>query len=137
MTLEQRLRNTTKRWMDEVWRKRNLSSLNELHAPEFQDRSPAGRGTDLASYSAGIEDLFTAFPDFSTTTEDILVDVSAHKTAVRWRASGTHEGAFMGVAPTHRRITFTGIEILRIEEEQIVERWGEWDALDILAQLKG
>ncbi len=137
MNLEQSLRSTTERWMNEVWEERNLSSLDELHAPNFQDHSPAGRGSDLASYRAGIVELFTAFPDFSTLTEDILVDASAHKTAVRWSASGTHEGAFMGVAPTHKRVTFAGIEILRIEEGRIVERWGEWDALDILAQLKG
>ena len=136
MTVEQ-LRHLTERWMKEIWQRRDLSSLDKLHAPNFQDHSPAGRGSDLASYREGVKELFTAFPDFSTTTEDIVVDPSAHKTAVRWSASGTHEGAFMGVAPTRKRITFAGIEILRVEEGRIIERWGEWDALAISEQLKG
>ncbi len=121
--------------MKEVWQERDLAALNELHAPDFRDRSPAGRGADLTSYRAGIAELFAAFPDFSAVTEDILVDVSARKTAVRWRASGTHEGTFMDAPPTRRRITFSGIEILRVERGRIAERWGEWDGLDILAQL--
>ena len=136
MTYEQ-LHTLTARWMEEVWQKRNLDALDDLHAPDFGDRSPAGRGTDLASYREGVAELFAAFPDFATTTEDIVVDVRAQKTAVRWRATGTHEGAFMGVGATRRRITFAGIEILRLKEGRILERWGEWDALEILAQLKG
>ncbi|MBN2206275.1 MAG: ester cyclase, partial [Candidatus Aminicenantes bacterium] len=34
-----------------------------------------------------------------------------------------------------RRIAFRGIEILRIEEGKVVDRWGEWDGLDLLVQL--
>jgi predicted ester cyclase len=41
----------------------------------------------------------------------------------------------MGAAPTGRRITFAGIEIIRVENERIVERWGEWDGIDLLRQL--
>ena len=91
----------------------------------------------MASYREGVAELFKAFPDFATVTEDILVDVQTCKTAIRWRASGTHEGTFMGAEPTQKRITFSGIEILQFEAECIVARWGEWDGLEILAQLKG
>ncbi len=30
-------------WMERVWRRRDLAAIGELHAPEFMDRSPAGR----------------------------------------------------------------------------------------------
>ena len=130
------LHTLTARWMEEVWQKRNLAALDELHAPNFRDRSPAGRGADLTSYREGVAELFAAFPDFAAVTEDIIVDVQAQKTAVRWSALGTHESAFMDAPPTHKRVTFTGIEILRMEEGRIVERWGEWDGSGLLAQLK-
>ena len=134
MTAEQ-LHNLTQRWMREVWQNRNLAALAELHAPHFRDHSPAGRGTDLASYRAGVAELFAAFPDFVAVTEDIVVDASARKTAVRWTASGSHKGVFIGASPTHKRVTFAGIEILRFERGQIAERWGEWDGLEIREQL--
>jgi predicted ester cyclase len=41
----------------------------------------------------------------------------------------------MGVARTEKSVSFQGIEILRLEEDKIVERWGEWNAEDILQQL--
>jgi predicted ester cyclase len=30
---------------------------------------------------------------------------------------------------------FAGIEIIRVAEGRIVERWGEWDGMDLLLQL--
>ena len=55
--------------------------------------------------------------------------------AVRWAARGTHRGPYLGAAPTGRTVSFKGIEIIRIEDGLIVERWGEWDGIDLLDQL--
>ncbi len=52
-----------------------------------------------------------------------------------WTAIGTHTGPYLGAAPTGRRIVFKGIEIVRVRDGLITERWGEWDGLDLLAQL--
>ncbi|GEM_PF-27455 len=125
-----------RRWMEDVWQKRDLSAIDRLHSPEFIDRSPAGRASDRAGYKAGTAECFRAFPDFRCAIEDQIVDPEG-RVAIRWTAQGTHWGAFLGHAPTGKRITFRGIEILRIENGLIVERWGEWDGLDLLDQLGG
>ena len=122
-------------WMERVWRQRDLAALAQLHAPDFRDRSPAGRDPGLAAYAAGVAELFAAFPDFETTTEDLVVDTATATVAIRWTAAGTHRGVFLGAAPTGRRITFRGIEIIRIAGGRITERWGEGDGLDLLDQL--
>lgn len=124
------------RWIEELWQRRNLDALPTLHAPDFQDRSPAGRGSDLAAYRQGLVELFTAFPDFYTVLDDLVVDESAGKVALRWTATATHAGPCLGCPPTGRTITCRGIELLRIVDGLIVERWGEWDGLDLLAQLQ-
>ncbi len=125
------------RWMDVIWAEHHLEAFDLLHAPGFIDRSPAGRGGDAASYKQSIRELYEAFPDFYTTVKDMIVDVDKDKVAIRWQAVGTHQGDFMGFEPTGRRITFCGIEIVRIDAQaMIVERWGEWDGLDLLVQLK-
>ena len=126
------------RWMDVIWAERNLEAFDLLHAPDFIDRSPAGREGDPASYKQSIRNLYEAFPDFYTKVKDLVVDVDKDKVAIRWQAEGTHRGAFMGFEPSGRRITFCGIEIVRIDTQaRIVERWGEWDGLDLLEQLQG
>ena len=55
--------------------------------------------------------------------------------AVRWTLRGTHEGSFLGIAPTGRAVTYTGISIFRLSCGKIVERWNKADALGLLQQL--
>jgi len=65
----------------------------------------------------------------------MVLDVDTGKVAVRWSATGTHRGTFLGVPPTGKRVHFCGIETLRIAESLIAERAGEWDGIAILEQL--
>ena len=50
--------------------------------------------------------------------------------------TGTHEGDQLGVPVTHRSVRMTGIDIIRVENGQIVERWGEWNGLELMQQIK-
>jgi steroid delta-isomerase-like uncharacterized protein len=129
------IKRIAERWMQDIWRRRDLEAFDALHAPNFVDRSPADRAADRESYKRSIAELFAAFPDWEAMIDDLVVDEAAAKVAVRWSAVGTQRGEFMGAAPTGRRVRFRGIEILRIEGQQIVERWGEWDGIALLHQL--
>jgi len=131
------LKTIATRWMEDVWQRGDLDAVDELHAPDFVDRSPAGRGSDLASYRKGIAELYAAFPNFRAIIEDLIVESRTGKVVIRWRATGTHRGSFLGVEATGRVIRFRGIEILQIEAGKIVERWGEWDGLNLVDQLRG
>ena len=126
---------TARRWIEEIWRPGDLATFDELHSPDFRDRSASGRGDTRADYRHMLEAFYVAFPDFHTTIEDLVVDESRATVAIRWKARGTHRGAYLGAAPSGRVIEFAGIEIIRIENELIVERWGEWDGMSLLAQL--
>ncbi|UCE18024.1 MAG: ester cyclase, partial [Gemmatimonadota bacterium] len=98
------LKKTVDRWMNEVWQKRNVDAVDELHTSDFVDRSPAGRSPDNKGFKEGLVRFYEAFPDFFATTDDLVIDASEEKVAVRWSAVGTHEGQYMGVPPTGRRI---------------------------------
>jgi steroid delta-isomerase-like uncharacterized protein len=129
------IRRLAIRWIEEGWQKGREGVVDELHAPEFVDRDPGGRPPDREGFKRGLRDLYAAFPDFEARIEDVVVDESRSEAAVRWTGAGTHRSAYLGVGPTGRRIRFKGIEILRFDGGWIVERWGEWDGLDLLAQL--
>jgi len=75
----------------------------------------------------------SALPDLQVTTEDVLEEED--RVALRWKAEGTHHGDLMGLAPTGKRVTLTGIEILRVSGGKIVERWAEDNGQAVLAQL--
>ena len=57
------------------------------------------------------------------------------KLAFRWLLSGTHEGEFMGVPATGRRVEAMGMDIVRVADGKIVEHWGEFDAMGLLRQI--
>lgn len=60
---------------------------------------------------------FAVFPDLTTTVEAVLDD--GDLAAVRWSGIGTHEGGQVGVPPTHRKVNFSGIDIVRISDGKL------------------
>ena len=88
------------------------------------------RGEALRQFYASI---IEAFPDAERVVEDQFTD-DCH-VVTRWKTTGTHQGTFMGIAPTGKRVTITGISIHRIAGGKIVEEWQEWDSLGLMQQL--
>ena len=119
-----------------MWQKGNVDVFDSFHTADFVDASPADRPSDRDAYRQSIVDLYRAFPDFHATTDDLVIDVEAQKVTVRWTATGTHQEPFFDVPATGKVIHFQGIEILLIRDGKISQRWGEWDSLAILEQLK-
>lgn len=103
------------------------AAFDRLHADDFEDMAPAGRPATKEGFAQGLRGLIAAFPDLHARVEDLVVDVERGRVAVRWSASGTNETRYLGIGPTHRVTTITGIEIIEIRGGRIVRRWGEWD----------
>jgi len=77
-----------------------------------------------------------AFSDFRS--EQIALIAEGDRVVNHTRLTGTHTGAFLGIAPTGERITVDHVEIWRIEGDRIVEQWGgTWEYERILRQLRG
>jgi steroid delta-isomerase-like uncharacterized protein len=122
--------------MEEGWQKGNVQVVDELHAENAIDHDPSGRTPDREGFKKGISLIYEAFPDLCAKVEDLVADPEGGKVAIRWTATGTHTAMVMKVPPTGKKIRFKGIEITRIENGQISERWGEWDRIDLFDQLR-
>ena len=61
-----------------------------------------------------------------TFTTDVLV-TDGDLVARRWTMRATHQGPFLGVAPTGRRVTMTGIDVLRVVDGRFTEIWHNED----------
>ena len=120
-----------RRLFEEGFGQGNLAIIDELIAPEHisQVRNVVGRER--------LKQLITlfrsAFPDLRFTVEDLFV--KRDKVVVRWIARGTHQGRFLGVAPTGKQVRVAGMTIGRIAGGKIVEEWCNWDALGLILQL--
>jgi predicted ester cyclase len=74
-----------------------------------------------------------AFPDVRLTINDQIAEGDIVVT--RWTATGTHNGELMGIAPTSKRATVTGVDIDRYQGGKVVEAWASYDMLGLLQQL--
>jgi steroid delta-isomerase-like uncharacterized protein len=87
-----------------------------------------------AGVMAMFRDYLAAFPDLQMIPEDVIV--SGDKVVARVRMTGTHKGAFMGLAPTGRRVQAPLIDIMRFGSDGLVhEHWGVFDQLAMMQQL--
>jgi steroid delta-isomerase-like uncharacterized protein len=119
---------------EEIWDKGNLAVADRVLSPNFVDHDPVtGQMPGIKGYKEMLVAYRTAFPDLKVKNEDVIE--GGNKVVVRWTAQGTHKGQLMNIPPTGRRILLKGIDILLIENEKIIERWGEFDALSMLGQL--
>jgi steroid delta-isomerase-like uncharacterized protein len=92
----------------------------------------------LAPTREGVMEFFrmyiAAFPDLRFDPEDMLS--SGDKVVTRARATGTHEGEFMGMPPTGKRVDAQLIDIVRFGDDGLAhEHWGVFDALAMMQQL--
>ena len=75
----------------------------------------------------------TAFPDLHFTIEDLIAEGGT--VVVRFTTRGTHQGTLMGIPPTGKQVSGTGMFIDRIVNGKGVEQWFNSDILGLLQQL--
>lgn len=114
--------------------KHNVDIVDELMSSDF-----VMHGDALNPYQKGLEPIKAgarmtqeAFPDLVVDIEDIVA--AGDKVMVRLRWTGTHTGAFMGMPPSNKKMTWTAIATNRIENGKIVERWFNSDVFGLLQQ---
>ncbi|MEO5905318.1 MAG: ester cyclase [Saprospiraceae bacterium] len=121
---------------EDLWDKGNLSIADDIFQQHFTDHDPVqGQGPNVEGYKQMIAGFKSAFPDLRVRNEDVIEDERENKVVVRWTAQGTHTGELMQIPATGKKVSLRGVDILRVEDGKIVERWGEFDALGMLAQL--
>jgi ketosteroid isomerase-like protein len=88
---------------------------------------------DLPTIKHTIGGLLAAFPDLRSSEDDLIA--TGDRVVVRRTMRGTHRGPFMGIAPTGKAVTFTGIWLAHLREGKIAEQWVSFDALGLLRQI--
>jgi predicted ester cyclase len=75
----------------------------------------------------------SAFPDMHWVIEEMVGEGDYVFSRLTWR--GTHQGEFMGILPTGRRITVKGMVLDRVVDGKMVESRILMDGLGMMAQL--
>ncbi|TMC11907.1 MAG: ester cyclase [Chloroflexi bacterium] len=96
------------RRLDDVVNSRKYDDMDELFAPRFIDNNPH---------------------------QDEVYAASGNRVVIHLTFEGRHVGPFLGAEPTGRPVTWTSIEIYRMEDRKIAERWVQADTTGLMRQL--
>jgi steroid delta-isomerase-like uncharacterized protein len=119
-------KQTVRRLIDEFWNKQNFDVADQMFAPDAVYQTD-GVTQSYAEVKAAFMQTRHAFPDMQVSIDDLLAE--GDKVALRWTARGTHKNEFIGIAPTNRQVTMTGLTIYRFSDGRIVQAWNNSDSL--------
>ena len=126
-----------RRYVDEVWNRGILEVADELLVPAHVRHDPV-----LEFDVVGIDEIKTqvsalraAFPDFRFEASIYANSDDDGFVTRRWTMTGTHDGQWMGIAPTGAKITSTGMALSRFDHGRIAEEWIHRDDLGLMRQL--
>jgi len=69
--------------------------------------------------------FYAAFPDGTHQLHTLIAEGDV--VCARFTFTGTHDGNFMGIAPTGKRGACSGIMVARVAGGKIAESWSEFD----------
>src|ERR1700730_17143009 len=93
---------------EEVLNGGKLDLLDRLIGADFVEHSPSpGQAAGAAGVRSTIQALKAAFPDLRFVLDELIGEGAIVAARYHWR--GTHEGTFLGIAPTKRRVTVRGM----------------------------
>jgi steroid delta-isomerase-like uncharacterized protein len=129
-------KDTVRAFIDALFTKGDLGAVDDYLAEDFVNHDPP---FDASAGREGMRVAGTMFRDACPDwhSEPHLMIAEGDLVVEHFTATGTQRGALFGVpAPAEgRTVTLRGINIFRVRDGRLVERWGRLDELGLLHQL--
>ena len=123
-----------RRYLETLWEQWDSPAVEAWLAPHYQRHlTPHTPPLPREGFRQRLARFCAAFADLQHTLEDLVAE--GDRVVIRVTIRGTHHGIFHGIAPTGTAVTFSLVEIVRIEAGKIAESWGGIDLADVLHQL--
>jgi steroid delta-isomerase-like uncharacterized protein len=129
-------RALVRRFIEDFWAGGDLSRVEEFLAPDYIEHNLLpGQEPGLEGYKRRFLALRAAFPDVHITIDDVLAE--ADRVMARVTIEGTHLGPFLGQPASGRVVRMAAINIYRVANDRIAERWGVQDLYGLMRQISG
>src|SRR5262245_32111275 len=123
-----------RRYYEEALSHGDWAALDQIVSADFVEHE---RVPNVPPTVGGLKQKYDllrgGFTDLTFTVEEVFA--RADRVAVSVTVSGTHTGLFMGRPPSGRTFAAASVSIFRIGNGRIVEHWGVFDQIAMLAQL--
>jgi predicted ester cyclase len=128
-------KEASRRWI-EVFNSRDNAAEADVRAAHFVAHAPSSlepAPLDSEAWTRFLAGFVEGFPDLQLTVEEAVGEGDLVAQLVHFE--GTHTGEFQGLPPTHRKVTFSGLELNRFVDGRVAEHWFQMDSLTLLQQL--
>ena len=123
-----------RQFIDALVTEGDVGAVDEYLSGDFINHDPPiGLPPDAEGMRTAGALFREAFPDWHSELHALIAEGDV--VVERFTAAGTQEGEVMGMAPTGQAVSLPGINIFRLRDGRIVERWGRLDELGYLRQL--
>jgi predicted ester cyclase len=132
-------KHVIKRFVEELWNARQLNVADQIFSEDcvtHQLRSgilaePAPRGPQ--AFKEHVSGWLMSFPDLRFNIEQMIA--GGDRVVSQLVMEGTHQGSWMGMSPTGKRLHIRMITIHRIANSKIAEDWVLVESLGLFQQL--
>jgi steroid delta-isomerase-like uncharacterized protein len=123
------------RQRDAAWNRHDATALAADHAEDAVGESPMqGRLVGRARIHAVYHEWFTAFPDLTWRTDDLVVD--GNRAVQLFAMQGTHTAPLGGLPATGRKFHITGAFFATLDDDcKITHDRRVYDVTSMLVQL--
>jgi C-1 hydroxylase len=120
-----------RRYVD-TWNRGDLDALFTFWSPDIVHHTrSASYGFDETKRL--VTDFTMMFAGMRFQVEDMIAERDRVVSRMTWRA--THDGGFLGGAPTRKEISCAVLGVARLRNGAIVEHWGVTDELHMMQQM--
>lgn len=121
------------RWTFEQLNRRDPAPLRDFYTAEsverFADRTCVGAEEIIAYF----EELLAAIPDYHMEIRSIVGE--GEDVFVHWHLTGTHEGTFMNIEGTGKRIAVDGMDHFVVRDGKMVSNFVVLDQMQFARQI--
>ena len=116
-----------------IWNDKDISTIDKLVHQNVVIHSLLGDFHGTKAMKDVVQAWLKGFPDLQVYNDIVISENDI--VSIQWRANGTHQGEFKGRKPTGKPVSYSGVTVYRIKNNQIIEYWAYLDMQHVLSQI--
>jgi steroid delta-isomerase-like uncharacterized protein len=107
--------------------------FDELISEKFIKHGVPNAPGGIGGFKTGLQQFIQAFPDIKVSIQQIIAE--GESVATRGFFQGTHQGNFMGVPATGRKVRVEYMDFWKLNDGKCTENWVQMDLHGIMQQI--
>ena len=125
-------------WFEEVWNKGREEAIEEMMLPDVETHGlqhPDGtRVNGRQAFRSFHKQLRSSFSEIHVEVQQTVTE--GNMTMALCEVTGIHTGDGLGWPATGKRVAFTGMCLVRLQDGRVAEAWNQFDFESLYRQLQ-